>query len=146
LKPDLNPFLALIAVETYPCTYQWANGRKIMMKLLTVAMLAFLIQPSFADSETIKGAKKDLEKFKQEMSVELQAVEKKLEVLSDKATSKTDTAYKATVKDLSEKRDVLRAEISKLEADSHGKWKVAKTKMAAAMNSLNEKIQKALKD
>jgi hypothetical protein len=117
-----------------------------MMKLLTAAMLAFLIQPSFADSETVKGAKKDLEKFKQEMSVELQAVEKKLVFLSDKATAKTDTAYKATVKDLTEKRDELRVELGKLEADSQGKWKVAKTKMASAMNSLNEKIQKALKD
>ena len=117
-----------------------------MMKLVTVALLAFLVQPSFAESETVKGAKKDLEKFKQEMSVELQAVEKKLDVLKEKAAAKTDTAYKTTVKDLTEKRDVLRVELSKLETDSQGKWKVAKTKMASAMNSLNEKIQHALKD
>lgn len=117
-----------------------------MMKLVTLAMLAFLIQPSFAESETVKGAKKDLEKFKQEMSVELQAVEKKLEVLSEKANKKSDQVYKDTVQDLTEKRDKLRVELAGLEADSQGKWKAAKTKMASAMNSLNEKIQKALKD
>lgn len=117
-----------------------------MMKLITVALLSFLIQPSFAESETVKGAKKDLEKFKQGMSVELQAVEKKLEILSEKAEKKSDQVYKDTVKELTEKHDKLRAELATLETDSKGKWKEAKTKMASAMNSLNEKIQKALKD
>ncbi len=47
------------------------------MKLVTIALLAFLVQPGFA-SETVKGAKKDLEVFKQDMAVELKEVEKKL--------------------------------------------------------------------
>jgi hypothetical protein len=115
------------------------------MRLVTVALLAFLIHPSFA-SETVNGAKKDLEKFKQEMSVEFQAIEKKLSVLSDKAEKKSDQVYRDSVKGLSEKRDKLQADLKILEADSKGKWKEAKSLMASSLNSLNERIQKALND
>ena len=115
------------------------------MKIFTVALLAFLIQPGFA-SETVKGAKKDLDTFKQEMSVELQSIEKNLKVMSEKAEKKGGSTYKEALKDLTEKRDALRSDLYDLEADTKGEWKEAKTKLSSSLNSLNERIQKALKD
>lgn len=119
-----------------------------MFKLLIFASLTLFftpIQPNFA-SETIKGAKKDLDAFKQEMSVELAAIEKNLKVMTEKAEKKSDVAYKDAVTDLTEKRDSLRSDLYDLDADTKGEWKKAKSSLSSSLNSLNERIQKALKD
>ena len=116
-----------------------------MMRLVFFISMVFLIQTTFA-SETIKGAKKDLDQFKHEMSVELEKMEKNLKVMSEKAEKKSDTVYKDTLKEMTIKRDKLRVELNTLEADAKGKWKDAKTNISSSLNSLNERIQKALKD
>lgn len=121
------------------------NQGILMMKLVLIILCVTSIQISFA-SETLKGAKKDLDTFKQEMSVELQEVEKNLKALSEKAEKKSDSTYEETLKELRAKRDKLRSEISSLEADTKGEWKNIKSKMSSSLNSLNERIQKALKD
>ena len=115
------------------------------MKLFTVVLLACLTQPGFS-SETMKGAKKDLDTFKQDMSVELKEIEKNLKVMSEKAEKKGGSAYKEALKDLTEKRDALRSDLYDLEADAKGEWKEAKTKLSSSLSGLNERIQKALKD
>lgn len=116
-----------------------------MIKLFSVLFFVVLLQSSFA-SETVKGAKKDLEVFKQEMSAKLQVIENDLKVMSEKAEKKSDTLYNDAVKDLKVKRDKLRSDLNELQADTKGEWKEAKAKISSSLNSLNERVQKALKD
>jgi hypothetical protein len=116
-----------------------------MIKLLTIMSLALFIQPCFP-SETVAGAKKDLDKFKQDMSVELKNIENNLKVISEKAQKKGDATYKEAVKELTARRDKLRSDLYDLQADAKGEWTNVKGKLASSINELNQKIQKVLKD
>lgn len=115
------------------------------MKFLTLVLLAIMMNPVIA-SETVKGAEKDLDSFKQEMSVRLEKIENNLKEMSAKAEKSGNSVYKDAVKDLTQKRDKLRSELYDLKKDSQGGWEAAKSKISSSLNSLNEKIQKALKD
>lgn len=116
-----------------------------MLKFVTTLLLISLMLPTFA-SETVKGARKDLDKFKQEMSVELQNIENKLKKLSEDSQKKGSAAYKKSVQDLIKSREKLRSDLYDLQADAKGEWKEAKSELSKSLNKLNSKIQEALKD
>ena len=115
-----------------------------MLKLVTITFLIFLILPVSA-MESVKGAKKDLETFKQEMSLEFHKIENDLKLMTEKAEKKTDAAYKKSVKELADARDKLRSDLDHLEADSKGQWKETKNSISASMQNLHTKIQQGLK-
>ncbi|MCM2349399.1 MAG: hypothetical protein NDI69_05205 [Bacteriovoracaceae bacterium] len=116
-----------------------------MLKFFTTLLLVSLMLPTFA-SETVKGARKDLDKFKQEMSVELQDIENKLKKLSEDSQKKGSAAYKQTIQDLNKSREKLRSDLYDLEADAKGEWKEAKSELSKSIDKLNSRIQEALKD
>lgn len=116
-----------------------------MTKLFAITIFSLLIHSGYA-SETMKGAKKDLDVFKQEMSLELKNIETNLKSMSEKAKSNSSASYKEAVKEITQKRDQLRSDLYDLQADTKGEWKQSKGKISTALNGLNERIQKALKD
>jgi len=115
-----------------------------MFKLATITLMIFLILPASA-MESVKGAKKDLEKFKQEMSLEFRKIENDLKMMTAKAEKKTDAAYRNSVKELTDARDKLRSDLDHLEADAKGEWKEAKNTISTSMENLHTKIQQGLK-
>jgi hypothetical protein len=115
-----------------------------MFKLATITLMIFLILPASA-MESVKGAKKDLEKFKQEMSLEFRQIENDLKLMTEKAEKKTDAAYRNSVKELTDARNKLRSDLDNLEADAKGEWKEAKNSISTSMEKLHTKIQQGLK-
>lgn len=116
-----------------------------MTKTLTViAILLFaLAAPA---SETVKGAKKDYEAFKTEMSAKMDAAEKNLDVLKEKSKTNASDAKKKTVENLEVARVKIRKEMADLGDSGEKGWKKAKKSMAESIDNLNAKIQKAMKD
>jgi hypothetical protein len=115
-----------------------------MLKLATITLMIFLILPAIA-MEGVIGATKDLEKFKQEMSLEFHKIENDLKLMTEKAEKKTDASYKKSVKELIDARDKLRSDLDHLEADAKGEWKEAKYSISTSMEKLHTKIQQGLK-
>jgi hypothetical protein len=106
-----------------------------------------MTQLSFAySSETVSGAKKDIESFKEEMTLKLNSVEQELAELHNKTKKKGAEIQENTIKDLEATRDKLRKELNNIEDSSKDNWKKFKRDFAKSMDSLNSKLQKALKD
>lgn len=97
-------------------------------------------------SETVKGAKKDFEKFKDDMRDQLATVEKQISDLRKKIETHTTKVTEQTLKDLDHTRYQIRTDMDNLNEDAEGKWKTVKKGLADSMNTLNAKIQKALKN
>lgn len=117
--------------------------KQILMIFLFTGGFAF--STSYA-SETVKGAKQDYQNFKKEMNVKLKDAEKKIERLRSEGVAEVNEAKKETAKDLELTKNKLTAELENLKKDSRtttAKWKAD---LAASINALNERIQKALKD
>lgn len=112
--------------------------------VLFCSLVAF--QYSLADSETLKGAKKDFTVFKEEMSEKLSKVETKLTELKDKGHKNSSEASKKAITELEETRDKLKKEIVELKDDSKESWKSFRKSLATSLDSLNTKIQSALKN
>lgn len=110
----------------------------LLVLVTTVALSAF----SFAASETVKGAKKDIAQFKQEMAVKLESLEKQIAELK----AKGGKAKSKTVAELEGSRDAVKAKLSKVSEDGKDGWESLKKNLADSMNKLNDKVQKALKD
>ena len=118
-----------------------------MKRYLALTILAIALVYSAAQaSETIKGAKKDYQVFKKDMEGQLEVADKKLEELRAKGKDKVDEAHKATVLELESTQAKLKADLEKLKADGEKASKSFKSKLAASISSLNERIQKALKN
>lgn len=115
-------------------------------KMLTILLCVSAFGLSAFASETVKGAKKDIEAFKKEMAVKLEETEKKLAELRNKAGKKGDQMQTNAVKELETTRDTLKAELNDAKSDAHTNWSKFKVKMAKSIDELNEKIQKKLKD
>src|SRR5690606_21454427 len=113
---------------------------KIFIAILFVGLSAF------GKSETVEGAKKDYAKFKKEMSAKLDAAEKELDELRAKAKVKGSKVQESTIRELEQTRDRLRRDLNSLGEKSKSTWGELKKNMAESMNSLNTRIQKALKD
>lgn len=97
-------------------------------------------------SETMKGAQKDYEAFKQEMSAKLESLDKQIEVVKEKANQKTTTIKNETIEELEASRAEVKVKMEKMESQSKSKWKSMKRSLSESLDSLHAKIQKALKD
>ena len=116
------------------------------MKLAILALLTAFSLNSFAASETVKGAQKDYDTFKKEMSVKLEDTEKQLAELKSKAKEKGTDVKNKTVAELEESRDKLKNQLNELEKNGKEGWASFKKNFADSLDRLNLKIQKALKD
>lgn len=114
--------------------------------ILVISTLFFAVAMSAAESETMKGAKKDVETFKKEMSVKLQAAEKQIAELKSKAAAKGGEAKAATIAELESSRDAIKAKMATLSETSKDGWASFKKSMAESVDSLNSKVQSALKE
>ena len=116
------------------------------MKLLFV-LVSFGLALSVANaSETVAGVKKDYQNFKQEMSTQLEQAEQNLEALRAKSKDKITTTQKATVEELQNTKEKLRIELENMKNEGVKVSKKVKSDLATSISSLNERIQKALKD
>lgn len=96
-------------------------------------------------SETVEGAKKDLQEFKKEMSTRMDAIEKQLDDLKSKANENGKAVKEKTVKNLEETKDKLHGQLEEMKYDGEKNYKDLKSKFAKALDSFNAKVQKALK-
>jgi ABC-type phosphate transport system auxiliary subunit len=114
---------------------------------VSVLLILVISQVGYAfASEAVKGAKKDVEAFKQEMAVKLDSVEKQLEELRIKTKKKSTEIQENTVKDLELTRNKLRKELNSLEDSTKTNWKQMKKDFSESIDSFHAKLQKALKD
>lgn len=114
------------------------------MKKLSAVIVSLLMNPVAFGLDTIEGAKKDIESFKQEMSIQLDKVEADIDRLQERAKEKKDQALTKTVNEYEKTRQKLKTELDKLQADASNKWKDAKKDLSDSVGRLNEKIQKTL--
>lgn len=113
--------------------------------LLLFSFVTF-IHFSASASETVKGAKKDFENFKTEMTTKLDKVEKELMLLKAKAKNKKNEVQEKTIAELEENRTQLKNDLDKLKSDGSDGWKKIKTGIADSFDKLNSKIQKVMKE
>jgi hypothetical protein len=99
-----------------------------------------------AASETVKGAQKDFAEFKGTMAKKIEVMEKQITELKEKAKQKGGEAHAKTVAELEASRDKLKKEMAELKEDSQDSWKGLKETLSSTADSLNQKIQKALKE
>lgn len=116
-------------------------------KILAMGALLILGFISISNaSETVKGAEKDYEAFKQELSVKMETLDKEIAILKEKVKNKSSALKEETLQELENSRAELNTKIQKLESSSKSQWKQAKKSLSDSFASLNAKIQKALKD
>jgi len=113
--------------------------------LILLSFLAFSFSASHA-SETVKGAKKDIESFKKEMAAKLEESEKRLKELRSKAAKKGDQVQDQTVQELEATQSRLKGELDTAKVEAKSNWAKFKSTMASSIEDLNAKIQKKLKD
>jgi len=114
--------------------------------ILLLFSFVTLLHFSATASETVKGAKKDLENFKTEMTTKLDKVEKELMLLKAKAKNKKDEVKEKTITELEENRAQLKSDLEKIKEDGSSGWKKLKGGIADSFDKLNSKIQKAMKE
>lgn len=115
-----------------------------MKKIIFV--LIFALTTTTLASETAKGAKKDYEEFKVEMTQKLEATEKKIAELKAKAKTKGSEAEAKTIAEFEKTRDDLKQSLDELQKKSESNWKKLKKKFSSSVDNLNKKIQKKLED
>lgn len=117
------------------------------IRAILTLILSVLFFGIFANAlETTEGMKKDYETFKQEMSIELQKLDAKIDQLKEKSKIKADEAKTKAIAELEQSRDQLREDMNKLEQNTESSWKKMKKKMAASIDKLNKKTQKLLNE
>jgi len=116
-------------------------------KILAITGLLLLAQsPAFAILETVKGAQKDVESFKRDMTAKLIEIDKKIDTLEKKAEARKNDFQKKAAADYDKLQAKLSNDVEKLKADAEGDWKQAKNDLAISIDSLNTKVQQTLKE
>lgn len=118
------------------------------MKYLIIPALAAifaLAHPSLA-LETVEGAKKDFQNAKEEVAVQLESLDKKIEELKASAQKKSTVAKEKALKEAQATREKLRSDYETLKADADSNWTSFKKKVARSIDKLNSKAQKALNE
>ena len=103
---------------------------------------SLIVGEASAESETVKGVKKDFTAFRQEMDEKLDAAEKKLKELKEKSGQNSD----AMIAELESSTAKLKKEVSELKDDGQDGWRSFKKSLSASLDRLNTKIQKALRE
>jgi len=116
-----------------------------MKTLLSIISLCLII-PAVNASEAVKGAKKDYQSFKQEMNMQLEQAEQNLEVLKAKSEDKLSSVQKAAIAELQATKENLKSRLENMKSESIKASRKVKADLASSISSLNERIQKALKD
>ena len=117
------------------------------MKIIFLMIAFFLFVPhALADSETVKGAKKDLDTFKSEMTTKLNEVDRQLDELRAKAKANGKAAQEQTTRELEEKRARLKAQLDSLSDEGKSNWKKMKKSVSESVDALHDKVKKALED
>lgn len=122
------------------------KNTRTKLALVLIAVASIFSTHSYAESETVKGAKKDFESFKQEMGVKLEESQKKLDQLQEKAKEKGSHVKNETIEELRSNRDKLKVEYDNLKFEGQTRFQKMKASLSSSIDSLNGKIQKALKD
>ena len=97
-------------------------------------------------SEAIKGAQKDIDQFKMEMSEKVKSIENQISQLKENARTKKNSAKDKTIHELEVSRDKIKAELSEVKMTSEQRWSEMKKNIGKSVDGLNARIQKALKD
>ena len=118
------------------------------MKFLGILIFigSLITSPISGASETTKGMQKDYQSFKEEMSTKMDALEKQINELKEKAKAKGSSVKKETLEELEATRDELRTQIAKAENSSKKQWKSMKKNISESIDSLHSKLQSALKE
>lgn len=111
-------------------------------------ILSFIILVGLSShaSEAVKGAQKDYEAFKKEMSAKMDSIETELVELKQKAKTKGKLIKEESVHEIEAKRDDLKKKMSQLGDASKDTWKDLKKGISESADSLHTKLQKALAD
>ena len=118
-----------------------------MLRLKSLLIcFAYLFSVNVLASETVKGAKKDYEKFKVEMSARLDSVEKEITEMKEKTKDKSSAARDQALAELEKTREELKTQLNEAKESSGQTWKKFKKSFASSVEKLNSKIQKAAKD
>lgn len=117
-----------------------------MCKFLTSLLLSCLFSLSAHALETVKGAQKDVEAFKKEMSAKLEVAETRLNELKNQAQAKGSETKSKAVRDYEMTRDNLKAELAQLQESSQSNWQKLKNNISQSVDALNTRIQKSLKE
>ena len=115
-----------------------------ILMCLVMLGLALGTGPAAQASETVEGAKKDYARFKQEMAVKLEAIEKRIADLKAQAKESGGAAQDKVIRESEATRDGLRAKMNQLSEDGKQGWKKLKSDMIETADSLNAKLKKAL--
>ncbi len=122
-----------------------------MKKIILISLMNSVFFFSFFAGalETSKALKKDYDEFKKEMSVKMDNLELKIAALKESAKVKADEAQTKALADLEHSRDIVREDLNKLETEiptkTKSNWRKLKSKMATAIDRLNNKAQELLK-
>ncbi len=123
---------------------------RIINSTLKFANLVFIVlffaQFSTHASETAKGAQKDYENFKIEMSAKLKSVEKQIIELREKVKRSGNAAQAEAINDLEATQSELKKDLANMKETSKTNWKQIKSSFAESLDRLNAKIQRAVKD
>lgn len=110
------------------------------MKYL-IALLLFS-SGAFADSETLKGVRKDVQTFKQDMQGRLEQLDQTIERLKKEGgTHKTKA-----IAELESARDRVRKQVGEATSASQGRWAKWKRQVSESVDDLNRRVQKVLEE
>lgn len=113
---------------------------------LNITVTLLLVPFAGRASETVEGAKKDFQAFKTEMETRMATVEKQMTELKSKAKEDGKVAKEKTVEHLETSKEDLHKELEQMKYESEKHFKELKKQFAKSLNTLNSKVQKALKD
>lgn len=99
-----------------------------------------------ATTESEKRDREDMASFKQEMAMKLEGAEAEIMALKEKAKMKGSKIKQTTIADLEKTKMKIKADLESLDKTSEATWKNMKTKIANAMDELNTKTQKAMRE
>ncbi len=126
-----------------------SNNRHFLNAILILSLCLFFqlsLNSSAWSSETIKGAKKDFQEFKEDLDNRISSIDSKMVQLKSQMKQKGSEVKDETLKDLQTTREKLRKEYEKFENASSDSWSSFKKSLSETTNNLNDKIQKALSE
>jgi hypothetical protein len=115
---------------------------RIFILALTFSLSGLMAQ---AESETAKGAKKDYQQFKAEMNAKLDDLDRKIDELKTQSSNQAEDAKNNTVTELEADRAKLKNQLDEMESSGKSNWRKFKGKLASSFDTLNAKVQRALK-
>lgn len=121
-----------------------AHMQKTLKKTFIIGLI--LMPLVTFGSETLKGAKKDIESFKTSMNEKLQKLENEIEAAKIKAKNKGHATSDQTISELESARDKIKKNLSELKEEGDESWQKAKKNLSEALDELNTKVQKKLRN